>query len=174
MGKTLIETILGAIVLIVAAMFVMFAYSSTNVRAVKGYEVTAKFHTVSGLGSGSDVKIAGIKVGTVIEQRLDPNTFEAVLTLSLDSSVKLPRDTVARVSSEGLLGSNFIALDPGGDDKNIAPGGQITETQSPVDIVQLLGKVIFGGVEYSRQQQPPPPPPQENQPGGAAPPAPSR
>lgn len=147
MGRNLVETLMGAVVLVVAAFFLIFAYSTTNYRAVRGYEVIARFERVDGLANGSDVKISGIKVGTVVDQRLDPETYLAVLRISIDNSVKLPADTVAQVSSEGLLGGNFLALVPGGDDKMIAPGGEIKYTQAPVNLVQMLGKFIFNAAD---------------------------
>lgn len=147
MGRNLVETLMGAVVLVVAALFLIFAYSTTNVRAVRGYDVTAKFERIDGLATGSDVKISGIKVGTLIEQRLDPETYLAVVRLSIDNSVRLPEDTVAQVSSEGLLGGNFLALVPGGADKMIEPGGEIKYTQSPVNLVQMLGKFIFNAAD---------------------------
>ncbi len=147
MGRNLVETLMGAVVLAVAGYFMVFAYTSTNVRAVRGYEVIAKFERVDGVATGTDVKISGIKVGTLVDQRLDPETFLAVLRISLDNSVKLPEDTVAQISSEGLLGSNFVALVPGGADKIIPPGGEIKYTQAPVNLVQMLGKLIFNAAD---------------------------
>ena len=147
MGRNLVETLMGAVVLAVAGYFMVFAYTSTNVRAVRGYEVIAKFERVDGVATGTDVKISGIKVGTLVDQRLDPETFLAVLRISLDNSVKLPEDTVAQISSEGLLGSNFVALVPGGADKIIPPGGEIKYTQAPVNLVQMLGKFIFNAAD---------------------------
>jgi phospholipid/cholesterol/gamma-HCH transport system substrate-binding protein len=158
MGRNLVETLMGAVVLVVAALFLIFAYSTTNVRAVRGYDVIAKFERVDGLATGSDVKISGIKVGTLVEQRLDPETYLAVVRMSIDNSVKLPDDTVAQVSSEGLLGGNFLALVPGGSDKIIAPGGEIKYTQAPVNLVQMLGKFIFSAGESGAKSE-----------GGAAP-----
>ncbi len=151
MSNQLVETLMGAVVLVVAAVFLVFAYSSTNVRPLNGYEVTAKFDRVDGLNPGSDVKISGIKVGTVINERLDPDTFLAIVTLSLQNGIKLPTDTVAQVSSEGLLGGNFLALVPGSDDKDIAPGGEIKYTQAPVNLMQLLGKFIFNTGQAAAQ-----------------------
>ncbi|MBM3540372.1 MAG: MCE family protein, partial [Alphaproteobacteria bacterium] len=104
MGRNLVETLMGAVVLVVAAYFLVFAYTTTNVRSVRGYEVIAKFERVDGVATGSDVKVSGIKVGTLVDQRLDPESYLAVLRLSIDNSVKLPEDTVAQISSEGLLG----------------------------------------------------------------------
>lgn len=147
MGRNLVETLMGAVVLAVAAFFLVFAYSTTNVRAVRGYEVFAKFERVDGVATGSDVKVSGIKVGTLVDQRLDPESYLAVIRLSIDNSIKLPEDTVAQISSEGLLGSNFVSLVPGGADKMIPPGGEIKYTQAPVNLVQMLGKFIFNAAD---------------------------
>ncbi len=147
MKRNLIETLMGAIVLIVAGLFLVFAYSSTNVRPVRGYDVFAKFERVDGLAVGADVRLSGIKVGTVVEQKLEPSTYLAVLRLSIDSQVKLPTDTVAQVTSEGLLGNNFVSLVPGADEKVIPPGGEVRFTQAPVNLVQMLGKFIFNSAE---------------------------
>ena len=152
MGRNLIETLMGGIVLIVAGLFLVFAYSSTNVRPVRGYDLFAKFERVDGLAVGADVRLSGIKVGTVIDQKLEPNTYLAVVRLSIDAQVKLPTDTVAQITSEGLLGGNFVSLVPGGDDKVIAPGGEVRFTQAPVNLVQMLGKFIFNTAEGGQGQ----------------------
>ncbi len=161
MGKKLVETMMGALVLAVAGLFAVFAYTTSNVRTVRGYEVVAHFERVDGVAKGSDVKIAGIKVGSVIEQRLDPVTFEAVLRMSIDPAIKLPTDSSAAISSDGLLGTSYIALTPGGDDKNLEPGGRISITQSTVNIVQLIGKYIFGseGAQSGEKDKPSAPAP---------------
>jgi len=154
MGRSLIETVMGALVLAVAGLFVVFAYNSTNVRTMNGYDVIAKFDRVDGLARGSDVRLSGIKIGIVVDQRLEPETYRAVVRMNLDSSIKLPADTVAQVVSESLLGGNFVALVPGGDDKIIPPGGEIKYTQPPVNIVQLLGKFIFSPGEKQGDKGP--------------------
>ncbi len=147
MSRNLVETLMGAVVIAVAGFFLVFAYTATNVRAVRGYEVFAKFERVDGVTTGTDVKVSGIKVGTLVEQRLDPESYLAVLRMSIDNRVQLPEDTVAQISSEGLLGTNFVALVPGGADKMIAPGGEIKYTQAPVNLVQMLGKFIFNAAD---------------------------
>jgi phospholipid/cholesterol/gamma-HCH transport system substrate-binding protein len=147
MGKNLVETLMGAVVLVVAGMFVVFAYSTADIRPVRGYSVTAKFQSIDGVRLGTDVKLAGIKVGSVVAQALDPQTYEAVLTFSIDANVKLPRDTSAQITSEGLLGGTYIALAPGAEDRMLAAGGEIRHTQSPVNLVQLLGRFIFNSAE---------------------------
>ncbi len=144
MKHNLIETLMGALVLAIAVGFMIFVYDATGMRAAGGYEVVARFDRVDGLARGADVKVSGIKVGTVVEQRLDPERFLAVVRMNIDPVVKLPVDTVAQVTSEGLLGGAFVALVPGGEDRTIAPGGEIKFTQSPVNLVQMLGKFMFG------------------------------
>jgi phospholipid/cholesterol/gamma-HCH transport system substrate-binding protein len=143
MRRSVIETIMGAVVLVVAGLFLFFAYSSSNVRATDGYELVARFNRVDGLANGSDVRMSGIKVGSVIAQSLDPNTYRAIVRLSLDSSIKLPEDTTARIQSDGLLGNAYMVLEPGGSEEMIPPGGTIAYTQDAVNLVDLLGRFIF-------------------------------
>jgi phospholipid/cholesterol/gamma-HCH transport system substrate-binding protein len=152
MDRTLIETLLGAAVLVVAGVFIWSAYSSSNIGAARGNEVTARFRSVAGLAPGNDVKMAGIKVGRVVDMRIDPGSYDAIITLALEPQIRLPTDSTARISAEGLLGANFVVLDPGGDEKLIAPGGEITNTQAPIDLVQLLNKIVNGAVENARRQ----------------------
>ena len=146
-GRNMIETVMGAVVLLVAGMFLAFAYSHSNLRAISGYEVQAKFDRIDGVSAGTDVRISGIKIGTVIDQRLDPDRYLAIVRMSIDPKIKLPSDTVAEVASEGLLGGRYLALIPGGETDVIKPGGEIKFTQSPVDLVQMLGKFMFSGAE---------------------------
>lgn len=143
MHRNLIETLLGAVVLGVAGLFMAFAYATADLGRSGGYEVNAEFTTVGGLKVGNDVRMAGIKVGTVVGQKLNPETYLARVTLSIDTSVKLPADTSASISSEGLLGGNFVDLAPGGDPKMLNPGEKIQYTQDAVDMVQLLSRFIF-------------------------------
>lgn len=143
MGKSLLETLIGAAVLTVAVIFAVFAYTRSGVGTVVGYEVTARFTTVDGLGVGDDVRISGIKVGSVLDQTLETDFYQAIVRMSIDSAVELTEDTTAAVVSSGLLGGKYIALEPGGAEEVIPPGGEITLTQSSVNLESLLGKVIF-------------------------------
>lgn len=144
MHRSVVETIIGAVVLAVAGLFLYFTYSSGYQR-VDGYDVVAKFNKIDGISLGSDVRLSGITVGRVTTAQLDPATYLAIIHMRIDKKVKLPVDTAAKITSDGLLGSNYVALDPGGDQKMIADGGQITATQDPVNIVDLVGRFIFGG-----------------------------
>src|SRR3954447_20499918 len=125
MTENVIETVMGALVLVVAAVFLFFAYTTSQVRAVQGYQVTAQFERVGALRDGGDVRIAGVKIGSVVSETLDPKTFLATVRMSIDPAYKLPEDTVAEIVSNGLLGEQYLSLVPGGEDKTIPPGGQI-------------------------------------------------
>ena len=152
MTGNMIETVMGAVVLVVAALFLFLAYSTSQVRAVQGYEVTAQFDSVSGIHDGSDVRIAGVKVGSVVAERLDPKTYLADVRMSIDPAYKLPDDTVAEILSAGLLGDKFMALVPGGSEQTIPPGGRIKFTQSPVSLENLIGQMMFS--QPSGQKKP--------------------
>jgi phospholipid/cholesterol/gamma-HCH transport system substrate-binding protein len=144
MGKTLVENILSAAVLAVAAGFLWFSYTSANVAAVRGYEVTANFFSIAGLGAGADVKMSGIKIGTVTRMSIEPNIFDAKIVLSIDPAIKLPTDSSARISSDGLLGGNYLDIIPGQEKSFIPVGGAIAQTESPKDLIQEIGAYIFG------------------------------
>lgn len=143
MRRNVIETVLGGVVLAVAAFFLAFAYKSADLRKVQGYELTANFSSITGLQSGADVRISGVKVGSVSSLTLDPKSYQAVVHLSIDNTVKLPKDTAAVIASESLLGGKFLSLEPGGDPDMIKPNGRVEYTQSTPGLEQLLGQVIF-------------------------------
>jgi phospholipid/cholesterol/gamma-HCH transport system substrate-binding protein len=143
MKGNVIETIMGAVVLVVAALFLFFAYNTSQMRAVKGYDLTANFEHIDGIHDGSDVRISGIKVGSVVGTTLDPGTFLATVRMTVEPSVKLPDDTVAEIVSSSLLGDKYLSLVPGGSDKDIPPGGRIKFTQSSVSIEHLIGQMMF-------------------------------
>ncbi len=144
MHRNLIETVMGGVVLVVALFFLVFAYTSADLGKVEGYEVTARFPSIEGLTVGSDVRISGVKVGSVVGHELDTLTFQAEVRMSIDDSIELPIDTAAIIASESLLGGKFMRLEPGGDDQLIGPGGAIEYTQAPVNLEELLGRFIFG------------------------------
>ncbi len=154
MNGNLFEALIGAVVLVVAALFLVFAFTSANIGAVEGYEVVAKFDRIDGLNVGSDVRLSGIKVGTVTKQDLDHETFLAVVRMSIDPTIQLPIDSSAQIVTDGLLGGKFMAIVPGGDLENIEPGGEITFTQSPIILENLIGQLIFGaGNDESAEEE---------------------
>ena len=156
MTRNLIETLLGAIVLVVAIGFLTFAYRSSQVGDTSGYELVAKFNRVDGLERGADVRISGIKVGTVVDQKLDPETYRAEVRFTLHDGVKLPADSSAAVVSSGLLGSKYLSLIPGGDTEMLKAGDEVTLTQSSINLEDLVGHLIFsqsGGQSSGGQSQ---------------------
>ena len=143
MRRNAIETVMGAVVLLVAGVFVFFAYDMAQVKAVEGYEVTALFYKIGGLNEGSDVRISGIKVGTVIDHELDSESYDARVRMSITREVKLPVDTVASIASEGLLGGKYVRLEPGTDKSYIKDGGTITKTKDFRSLEDQVGEIIF-------------------------------
>lgn len=143
MGRNAIETVMGAAVLLVAGLFVYFAYNTAQIKAVTGYEVTARFFKIGGLSKGSDVRISGIKVGTVVDSRLDPVTYDAVLTLSISPEVKLPADTQATIASSGMLGDKYVMLLPGKDTAMLEANSTIANTKDFRSLEDQVGEIIF-------------------------------
>lgn len=136
------EILVGALVLIVFALFIGYAFSGTAIAAKEGYEVTAEFGQVDGLVVGSQVTVAGLLVGQVTKLDLDTEGMRPVVTMVLDRSIKLPTDSSARVATDGLLGPKFIKIDPGGDEETIPPGGRIEYVQDAVIVERLLQKIV--------------------------------
>jgi phospholipid/cholesterol/gamma-HCH transport system substrate-binding protein len=157
------ELIAGAAVLLVAVVFLSYAVANTGRTAMSGMNLSARFDRIDGLSVGSDVRLAGVKVGSVTATRIDPQTYQAIVTMSVEPGLRLPRDSSAEISSEGLVGGKSIAIVPGGEERFLAPGGEFTITQSAASLEQLLGKFIFGvgelsaNVEKSLQQNKPAP-----------------
>ena len=146
MRKHVVETVLGAVVLVVAIGFIIFAYSATDLGpSTDGYQVQAAFDDASGVRSGTEVRMSGVRIGSVISYDLDPETFEAVVTFSIRDGINLPADTSARILPDGLLGGTVVSLTPGGDLEDIAPGGRIAYTQGSINLIDLLGRFVFSG-----------------------------
>lgn len=139
-----LEIVTGALVLLAAGGFVVFAVANTGQRVSSGYELHASFDHVDGLSPGAEVRIAGVKVGSVGAIRLDPKTYQADVAFTVQRDVALTTDSSATVSTDGLLGGKYLALASGGDDTMLKPGATITITQGSMNIEALIGKYIFG------------------------------
>jgi phospholipid/cholesterol/gamma-HCH transport system substrate-binding protein len=176
MKGNVIETVMGAVVLVVAAFFLFFAYSSSQLRSVAGYQLNAQFENIDGIRDGSDVRISGIKVGSVTNTALDPTTFLATVQMSVQPTVKLPDDSVAEIVSSGLLSEKYMSLVPGGSDKDIQPGGRIKFTQSSVNLEHLIGQMMFSppGGKKSGDSDPGPGATPPGAPSPGTPPAPQK
>lgn len=148
MQNNTVETLIGAVVVAVAVLFVVFAYRSVGATGVSGYELTAKMNRVDGIVVGTDVKMAGIKIGTVKSLTLDPN-YLVTVHLDIRSDIKIPDDSSLVVTSSGLLNSSYMSVSPGGSDKMLPPGGQIANTQGSVDLMGLISR-FAGGISGSK------------------------
>jgi phospholipid/cholesterol/gamma-HCH transport system substrate-binding protein len=137
------ETLTGLVVLLIALGFLAYAVAHSGRSAGSGYTLQARFDHIDGLNVGSDVRIAGVKVGTVTDERIDPKSFAAIVTISVRNDIRLPKDSGASIVSESLLGGKYISLSPGGDDTDLTSGQTISVTQSSVSLEELLGKFIF-------------------------------
>lgn len=143
MKRSLVETFLGGLVVVVAVGFFVFALQATEVGAVDGYGLKARFLRVGGLEVGSDVRISGVKVGTVTDRQLDTESFEAVVLFTVSSDLRLPADTQAVVTSEGLLGNKYLRLIPGSAAETVAEGGEIAQTRDYRTLEDTVSEIIF-------------------------------
>jgi phospholipid/cholesterol/gamma-HCH transport system substrate-binding protein len=139
------ETIIGAVVAAVAVFFLVFAVAQAGQSTpAGGYELFARFQRVDGIGVGSEVRISGVKVGVVRSVGLDPDTFDARLTFAIDRGVQVLDDSTARVTSDGLLGGAYVAIEPAGLDP-LPSGGEIPNTQGAVDLLTLFASFAQSG-----------------------------
>ncbi len=143
MTNSLVETLIGAVVIAVAAVFLVYAYSNAGMTRAGGYPLSAVFSRADGITTGTDVRIAGIKVGTVTGLTLDQKLYQAKVSFDVADNVKLPDDLQIKVASEGLLGGNYLAIEPGGSDNYLKPGDQIEYTQGTIDLMSLVSKALF-------------------------------
>jgi len=152
--RNLAETVTGAVVLVVAVGFLGYAVANSGRTPVSGYDLHARFDRIDGLSVGADVRVAGVKVGSVVSATVDPKTYQAEVAFTVQNAVKLPSDSSAEITSDGLLGGKYISVVPGGDEKLLAAGGTVTITQSSISIEQLLGKFIFSAGSLTSTKEP--------------------
>lgn len=146
MSENTTETIIGAVVLAVAGVFFYFAVASTDVGGSPGddYVLTASFRSIEGVSVGTDVRMAGVKIGSVTKLDLDPVTYRAMAHLGLRADLPIPDDSAVLVTQEGLLGGVFVEIVPGGSLENLETGGEIRDTQGAVSLISLLLKFVSG------------------------------
>jgi phospholipid/cholesterol/gamma-HCH transport system substrate-binding protein len=134
----LFETVVGALVLVVAGAFLFYAYRASGAESERGgYRLNAVFGRVDGVTPGAEVRIAGVKVGAVSQTMVDPATYEARVSFTLARDVKVPEDSIAKVVSDGLIGGAHVAIEPGASETMIEDGGTIAITQGSVDLLSL-------------------------------------
>ena len=143
MKRGAVETILGALVLVVAVGFVVLAAKTIDLQADDGYELQARFLKVGGLERGSDVRISGVKIGTVVDRTLDRETFEAVVTFTVRDGIRLPADTEAGVTAVALLGGKYLRLSPGQDTETLQDGAEIARTRDFQALEDTVSEIIF-------------------------------
>lgn len=142
--RNVAEVATGAVVLLVAGGFLAYAVANNGRSAAgSGYTLHAQFNRIDGLAIGADVRLAGVKVGSVTQEAIDPKTFLADVRFTVSNNIKLPLDSSAAVTNSGLLGGMYLSLVAGGDQRTIPPGGAVSITQSSVNLEDLLGKFIF-------------------------------
>ena len=146
MSESTVETLVGAAVLAVAVGFVVYAGQANGIGLSQGqgYPLTASFRSVEGVTVGTDVRLGGVKVGTVTEIALNPETFRAETRMNVQEGIPVPDDSAVIISSEGLLGGNFVEIVPGGSLSNFEPGDEIEDTQSAVSLISLLLRFVSG------------------------------
>ncbi len=142
--QNLVEALVGAFVLIVAVVAALFFYQKTSAEVGDdSYVVNALFANTAGVAVGTDVRVSGITVGSVVEQSLEAEyPFRARLGLAIDRRYMLPLDSSASITSEGILGGNYVSLSPGGDPETLRDGDEILDTQGSVDMLSLIGSYI--------------------------------
>lgn len=146
--NTITEVLVGAAVMAVAVGFFFYASNSTGGdRSGGAYALSASFRSADGISVGSEVRLAGVQVGTVTAMALNPQTFRAETTFTIRDDVELPDDSAIAISSEGLLGGNFVEIIPGGSPFTYAPGDQIMDTQGSVSLITLLMRFVSGSEE---------------------------
>lgn len=145
MANNITETAIGGVVLAAAAAFLFYASSIVGIDGGSdNYALTASFRSAEGVTVGTDVRLAGVKIGTVTGLSLNPETYRADVRFAIDRSVGVPDDSGVAVSSEGLLGGNFIEIIPGASAFNLEDGGEIEDTQGSVSLLTLLMKFVAG------------------------------
>jgi phospholipid/cholesterol/gamma-HCH transport system substrate-binding protein len=153
MRLNIVEIVTGAVVITISAVLLFYAYTSTKHTDQEGYKIIARFHKADGLVEGSDVKMGGIRVGSVSKMTLDPKRYDAIIELSIKPEIKLPADTSASIISESLLGGKYIDLQPGGDEEMMEPGSEIQQTQSAVILESLIGQLIFSSKDKDTKKK---------------------
>lgn len=146
MSENTTEVIIGGAVLAAAVGFAIYASQIAGLSTGgDSYALNASFRSLEGVSVGTDVRLAGVKIGTVTGVALNPQTFRADTKVSVAQNIVIPDDSAIIISSEGLLGGNFVEIMPGGSPFNFEPDAEITDTQGAVSLISLLLKFVSGG-----------------------------
>lgn len=138
-GNSAAETVIGAVVVLTAGAFLLYGGQFADLRSeAASYPLTASFRSAEGVAVGTDVRLAGISIGSVSGLALDPATYEARVTFSVDRAIQLPEDSDIQIAQEGLLGGSFLEVSPGASDFMLSAGDEVLNTQSSVSLLNLL------------------------------------
>jgi phospholipid/cholesterol/gamma-HCH transport system substrate-binding protein len=141
--NSLVETVLGAVVVLGGLLLLLFAYNTAQLRTTEGYSLQVLFFKVGGLQEGNEVRVGGVKVGSVSRVHLDPETYDAVVSISLDPGLRLPVDTVAAIAADGIFGGKYMQLEPGQEKEVLKPGETIEQVRDAASLEDLIGEAIF-------------------------------
>lgn len=143
------EVAVGFFVLLglICVAYLTIKLGRMEIIADKGYQLTARFNSVSGLRVGADIELAGVPIGRVASIQVDAGKAQAIVTLLFkDPTMRLPEDTIASIKTSGLIGDKYVNISPGGSDSMLTGGSELNDTESAVDLESLIGKYAFGGV----------------------------
>lgn len=143
MKSNTFEALIGALVVIFTLVFLFYGFSSMRINKDDNYNIYAVFNRIDGIKIGSDVRLSGIKIGSVFSQKLDNSTYEARVSMAIKSNIFIPDDSSAKITTDGLLGGNYISIEPGGNDIYLEAGDEIMFTQGSIDLIGLVGEAIF-------------------------------
>lgn len=139
-----LEVLVGAVALVCAVLFSAFVYRHAAISAqIQNYQLRASFAQVDGISIGSDVRMSGVKVGTVSSMKLDPKTYRVLIFMNLANEIAVPKDSSVQITGGSILGSKYISIDAGGSEEALKPGDEIEQTQSSVNIESLIGKFML-------------------------------
>jgi phospholipid/cholesterol/gamma-HCH transport system substrate-binding protein len=140
------ELMIGALVLAVAAGFILYVGQTTGISAsTAGYQISAAFRSAEGISAGTDVRLAGVKIGTVTDMTLNPETYRAEVTFAIQDGIDIPNDSTFAIESEGLLGGQYVEVVPGGSFEYLLDGDEALDTQGAVSLTSLLMKFVASG-----------------------------
>ena len=151
MKTSSLETVLGALIIGIAIVFLLYSVKAGDAQKIEGYDINAQFNQVGGLSVGDAVRIGGVKVGTVKAITLSKETYMANVESTIDKDIHIPVDSAATVASSGLMGGNYLEISVGGDDEMLKNKGQIQYTQDAQNIEKLLGQFIFAAADSKKK-----------------------
>lgn len=145
MKNNTLETLIGFLVLIVAGLFLFIAYKvSNNMQTISsGLKISGEFSNIDGINIGSDVKVAGVKVGSVLDVKIDSESYNSILVLKISKDLSIPTDSLFKISTSGLIGSKFVNIKIGANDEFFKNGDVIEFTESAMDLEDLIGRFLF-------------------------------